>query len=110
MSEPISTTPAADLTDLDLIKEILHLRGPWGEIPPWWTDTERDTVSDRSVALRQELSVRELGLPRQQSIGRSAGTSLTPEELEVWHQLVAEWDGVSPAPKGSDVRLDLQEG
>lgn len=106
----ISSTPTSELSDLDLIKESLHLRGPYGEIPDWWTDSERERVSDRSVALRRELSTRKLGLPSQQSIGRSAGSSLTPEELEIWHELVAGWDGVSPAPKGDDARLDLQEG
>lgn len=110
MAVTLSSTPVSELSNLDVIKEILHLRGPYGEIPDWWTDSEREAVSDRSVSLRRELRVRKLGLPSQQSIGRSAGTSLTPEELEIWHQLVAEWDGVSPAPKGNDARLDLQEG
>jgi hypothetical protein len=110
MSETISTTPVAELTDLEVLKEILHFRGPYGENVPWRTPTVTSLINSRSLELRSEVRTRNLKIPAQQSIGRRAGTALTPEELEIWHELVAEWDGVSPAPKGEDTRLDLQEG
>jgi hypothetical protein len=109
MSEVLATTPVSELSDLEVIKEILHYRGPYGEAVPWRTPTERLFIESRSVELHRELKDRKITLPSQQSIGRSKGTALTPEELEIWHQLVAEWDGVSAAPRGEDVRLDLQE-
>ncbi len=99
----------ANLSDLDLIKEYLKLRGPYGEIPSWYTGSEKLAKEALSLSLHKEIKGRKLKIPSQQSIGRRAGTALTPEELEVWEELVAEWDGVSPAPKGDDARLSLQE-
>lgn len=110
MSEPISTTPVSELTDLEVLKEILHFRGPYGENVPWRSPTENSIINSRSLELRSEARTRNLKVPSQQSIGRRAGTALTPEEMEVWHEIVAEWDGVSPAPKGEDARLEVQEG
>lgn len=109
MSEVLSTIPISDLSDLEVIKEILHYRGPYGEVVPWRTTTERLFIDFRLVELHRELNSRKLKLPSQQSISRSKGSALTTEELEIWHQLVAEWDGVSAAPKGEDARLALQE-
>jgi hypothetical protein len=109
MSEVLSTTPVSELSDLEVIKEILHYRGPYGEAVPWRTPTERLFIDSRTVELHRELNARKIKLPSQQSIGRSNGNTLTTEELEIWQQLVAEWDGVSAAPKGDDARLSLQE-
>jgi hypothetical protein len=108
MSEVLSTTPVSELSDLEVIKEILHYRGPYGEAVPWRTPTERLFIDSRTVELHRELNARKLKLPSQQSIGRKE-TVLATEELEIWHHLVAEWDGVSAAPKGDDARLALQE-
>jgi hypothetical protein len=104
----ISTTPPSELSDHELIQEVLILRGPWGEVAEWLSGSERTARQDRSVLLQEELQSRSLRLPSQQSIGRAA-TSYSPEELEIWEQLVREWDGTTAAPKGEDARLALQE-
>jgi hypothetical protein len=109
MAETIPTTPVTDLSDHELAKETLRWRGPWGELPEFWSGSEAAAISDRSVLLHQELRRRGLKLPRHQSIGRrSPGSTLTVEEYDAWKSALDEWEAGSPAPLGEDVYITLE--
>jgi hypothetical protein len=97
----MTDTEIANLSDLDLLKQYLFARGPYGEKPSWLTNLEWD--SNGSLELGREISRRGLKTPRCQSIGRQATSEYTQDERDAWVQLVEDWDGSSPAPVGSDL-------
>jgi hypothetical protein len=99
----IATDDPASLSNTNLLKAYLINRSAYGESLPWQSEGERDARAARGVAISRELRSRSLPTPSGQSIGRQSDSSLTEADQADWEAAVLAWNGVDPAPKGSDV-------